>query len=282
MGRFYDIHARKPGYEDWWVRHISLEETIEAGMVSPKWAEDRKQQWGEESSIYQQRVLGKFAADEEGSIISLALVEAANDRWREWDEVGRPKPEGKRTLGVDVGRFGTDKSCIAERIGVISVSLDKWGKKDTMETTGRVKAVLRDDEANVDVIGIGAGVVDRLREIALEQNLGYTVNGVNFGAGTDRTDASGEIEMLNVRAAAWWGMRERLMEGDIALPPDDDLTGDLVAPRYGYTSSGKLKVEDKEQIRKRLGRSPDVGDAVVLAFWEPRDNWDWVSAIRVG
>jgi len=262
MGRFYDIHARKPGYEDWWVRHISLEETIEAGMVSSDWAEDRKRQWGEDSSIYRQRVMGEFAADEESAIISLALVEAANARWREWAEAGKPPPAGKRVLGVDVARYGTDKSCIAERIGNVLVSLDKWGKKSTMETAGRVKAMLGTDLAQVDVIGIGAGVVDRLRE------QGCDAVGVNFGAGTSMKDASGEVEMLNVRAAAWWGMRERLMEGVIMLPPDDELTGDLVAPRYGYTSTGKLQVESKEQIRKRLGRSPDAGDAVVLAWWE--------------
>lgn len=261
MGRFYDIHARKPGYEDWWTRHISLEEAIEAGMVSRAWAEARRQQWGEESSVYQQRVLGEFAADEESAIISLALVEAANERWREWAEAGKPRPEGRRILGVDVARYGTDKSCIAERIGDVLVSLDKWGQKSTMETAGRIKVVLGNDVAQIDVIGIGAGVVDRLRE------QGCHAVGVNFGAGTNRTDASGEVEMLNVRASAWWGMRERLMEGVIALPSDDDLTGDLVAPRYSYTSAGKLQVEDKEQIRKRLGRSPDVGDAVVLAWW---------------
>jgi len=264
MGRFYDIHARRPGYEDWWVRHITLKETIEAGMVSREWAEARKRQWGEESSIYQQRVLGEFAADEESAIISLALVEAANERWREWVEAGKPPSKGKRILGVDVARYGADKSCIAERIGDVLISLDKWSKRDTMETAGRVKAVLSGDVAQVDVIGIGAGVVDRLRELRCN------AVGINFGAGTDRKDASGEVEMLNVRAAAWWGMRERLMEGVIALPPDDELTGDLVAPRYSYTSAGKLQVESKEHIRKRLGRSPDVGDAVVLAWWEPR------------
>jgi len=274
MGRFYDIHSRKPGYEDWWTRHVTLDEAIAAGMVKPEWAEARRKQWGEDSSVYQQRVLGKFAADEESAIISLALVEAANDRWREWDEAGRPRPEGKRVLGVDVARFGTDKSAIAERVGLVISSLDKWGKRGTMETAGRVAAVLGKDKANVDVIGIGAGVVDRLRE------QGFDAVGVNFGAGTDRTDKSGEVEMLNVRAAAWWGMRERLMEDEIALPIDDELTGDLVAPRYGYTSSGKLKVESKDDIRKRLGRSPDAGDAVVLAYYEGESGITMLDYLR--
>jgi len=136
-----------------------------------------------------------------------------------------------------------------------------------MQTTGRVKIHLKPGTiANIDIIGIGAGVVDRLREQGEK-----LITAVNFGAGTKRTDMSGEVEMLNVRAAAWWGLRERLEPpSEVMLPPtkDDELLGDLVAPRYGYTSSGKLKVESKDDIKKRLGHSPDMGDAVVLSFWK--------------
>jgi len=85
-----------------------------------------------------------------------------------------------------------------------------------------------------------------------------------------------------LRAAAWWGMRERLHPpSDVMLPPDDELIGDLTAPKYAYTSAGKLKVEPKDKVKARLGRSPDVGDAVVLAFWEEpnkpqkRAGWGW-------
>jgi len=180
-------------------------------------------------------------------------------------------------IGCDIARFGTDKSAVAIRDGNTIVHLEKWGKQDTMTTAGRIMILAKKWKANrihVDVIGIGAGVVDRLRE------QGFDAVGVNFGAGTDRTDKSGEVEMLNVRAAAWWGMRERLMEDKIALPIDDELTGDLVAPRYGYTSSGKLKVESKDDIRKRLGRSPDAGDAVVLAYYEGESGITMLDYLR--
>jgi len=262
VGRFYEIHARKPGYERWWTRHVTLEEALAAGMVSPEWVEDCRKAWGEDSAVFRQRVLGEFAADEEAAVIPLALVEAAIERWRAWDAAGRPL-EGKRVLGVDVARYGRDRSCIAERVGNVVVGLEKWGQADLMETTGRVRARLGDGVAHVDVIGLGAGVVDRLRE------QGCRVVGVNFAAKTEAADRSGELQFLNVRAAAWWGLRERLEAGEVALPPDDELIGDLVAPRYSYTSAGRLKVESKENVRARLGRSPDVGDAVVLAFWEP-------------
>ncbi len=264
IGRFYDIHSRKPGYEEWWVRHIKLEETIAAGMVSAKWAKEREKQWtGSDRWKYQQRVLGEFAQDQEEAIITLNLVEEAQDRWRDWVKAGRPTPVGKRVLGVDIARFGSDSSCIAERVGDVLVSLEKWGKTDLMSTTGKVKIRLRKDVAHVDVIGMGSGVVDRLRE------LGCRAEAINFGGGCTATDRSGEVEMLNVRAAAWWGMRELLEDGIPLLPPDTELTADLVSPNYFYSSSGKIQVERKTHIRKRLGRSPDVGDAVVMAFYEP-------------
>ncbi len=262
IGRFYDIHARKPGYEEWWVRHIKLEETIAAGMVSAAWAKAREQQWtGTDRWKYQQRVLGEFAQDQEEAIISLNLVEEAQDRWRAWAKAGRPTPSGTRVLGVDIARFGSDSSCIAEKVGNTIVSLEKWGKTDLMSTTGKVKVRLRKDVAHVDVIGMGSGVVDRLRE------LGCHAEAINFGGATEVMDRSGEVEMLNVRAAAWWGMRELLEDGIPLLPPDSELTADLVSPNYFYSSSGKIQVERKDRIRKRLGRSPDVGDAVVMAFY---------------
>lgn len=268
QGRFYDIHARKPGYEDWWTRHVTLNEAIEADRISQQWADQRKRQWGEKSAVYQNRVAGEFAASGADVLIPLAWIEAANERWREWDDAGRPMPEGERRYGLDVARYGDDNSALAEGIGDCVTWIEVWGKLDTMETAGRVRPKLRDARVNVDVIGLGAGTLDRLRE------LGENAIGVNFGAGTNVTDESGEVQMLNVRAAAWWGLREKLQPpSNVMLPPLDELTGDLVTPHYGYTSRGDLKVESKIDIRKRLRRSPDVGDAVVLLFWKDVPHW---------
>lgn len=99
MGRFYDIHSRKPGYEDWTVRHVTLGEAIKAGRISPDWAEQRKRQWGEDSAIYQNRVLGEFAASDEDAVVPLAWVEAAVERWHAWNDAVRG-----RASGVGCGR----------------------------------------------------------------------------------------------------------------------------------------------------------------------------------
>jgi hypothetical protein len=144
-----------------------------------------------------------------------------------------------------------------------------------MATTGRVAAVLNanpDARAIIDVIGIGAGVCDRLRE------MGFKITGFNAGTATKRKDRAGELEFENNRSAAWWHLRELLDPAygpTLALPPDDELIGDLTAPRYSVTSRGRIQIEKKDDIRKRIGRSTDAGDAVVQAcFGSQRGEGD--------
>lgn len=268
QGRFYQIHARQPGLEDWWARHVTLEEAIAAGRISREWAEQRKRQWGEKSAVYQNRVLGEFAASEEDGVIPLAWVEAANQRWLEWQDQGKLLPEGLTAVGVDVARSGADKTVLALRYGWVITELRRYSKADTMETAGRVHAVIRHSgNAIIDVIGIGAGVVDRLRE---SPGLKARVIPFNASERTDRLDSSGELGFYDSRSAAWWNLRELLETEPIALPPDDQLTGDLVAPKWRVMSGGKVKIESKDEIRKRINRSTDDGDAVIQAFWQPR------------
>ena len=90
----------------------------------------------------------------------------------------------------------------------------------------------------------------------------------NASEKTSKRDRSGELGFTNKRSAAWWGMRELLEDGLIALPPDDNLTGDLTAPKWRVMSGGRIQVESKDDIKKRLGRSPDDGDAVVMANFD--------------
>jgi hypothetical protein len=95
------------------------------------------------------------------------------------------------------------------------------------------------------------------------------VRAFDASAGTTASDRSGEMRFANLRAAAWWTLRERLDPNSrhppVVLPPDDHLIGDLTAPRWERRTHG-LIIESKKDIRKRLGRSTDVGDAIVHAF----------------
>lgn len=168
-------------------------------------------------------------------------------------------------LGVDVARSGSDDTVLAPRHGVRIEELRRYSLEDTMATTGRVAGVLRQGGyAVVDVIGLGAGVVDRLRE------MGMAVVAFNAAEGTPALDSSGELGFVNKRSAAWWNMRELLdptSGADLELPPDDLLIGDLTAPKWRVMSGGRIQVESKDEIRKRLGRSTDSGDAVIQAYW---------------
>jgi len=269
QGRFYDICKRKAGYEDWHPVHVTLDDAMAAGRITEEWAGQRARQWGPDSAIYQNRVLGEFYASDEDSVIPLAWAEAAVARWHAWDDAGRPD-SGRaflpRTVGVDVARTGSDKTVFALRCGPVITELRRSVKEDTMQTTGRVKGILDADPsctAVVDVIGIGAGVVDRLRE------MGARVLAFNASRASLAVDSTREFHFTNRRSEAHWTLRQALDPScgpDYCLPDDEMLLGDLSAPHWSVTSSGKIQVESKDEIRKRLGRSPDDGDAVVMAY----------------
>lgn len=274
-GRFHAIQTHRPGFEDWWVRHVTLAEAMAAGRITQDWVTKRKAQWGD-SAVYQNRVEGNFASSDEDAVIPLTWVEKAQERWVErHDQLDdgslgdwRDLPEFT-CVGVDVARSGSDRTVLALRHAEVIAELRETALEDTMATTGRASGVLnahdRQGYACVDVIGIGAGVVDRLRE------QGYDVEAFNAAGRSEELDFSGELGFVNRRSAGWWRLRELLdpSHGEtVVLPPDDMLTGDLTAPHWRVTSGGggKILVEAKDDIRKRLGRSTDHGDAVVQAF----------------
>lgn len=279
QGRFYEIQSHAPGFEDWHVRHVTLDETIKAGRINMGWVNSRERQWSREAAVFQNRVLGEFASSESVGVIPLSWVEKANERWQVWNDT---KPELPfKCVGADIARSGEDKTVFALRFGNVISELRRFSHSDTMETTGRIKGILDayGGKAIVDVIGIGAGVVDRLREMKHE------VEPFNASERTDYRDKSGEMGFVNSRSAAWWRMRELLdpdSDNEVGLPPDDMLTGDLTAPHWKVTSGGKIQVEAKEDIKERIGRSTDDGDAVVQAFWEQRiiSLNNWVEALK--
>lgn len=264
-GRFFDIMTRKPGYEDWWTRHVELEEAIAAGRISREWAEARLRQWGENSPMYQNRVLGKFATSNSDTVvIPYDWIELANDRWRTWKEDGGELPPVMTSIGGDVGRGG-DASVLAPRFGEIIPEVQEVKGRDTMKVVTAVLLWLAyGGMAMIDVQGIGAGVVDRLKQ------LGKKVFGFNASFKVEWKDISDELEALNLRAAAWWHLRERLdpLNGyEVCLPPHEKLTVELSAPSWKLSvAGGKLQVQSKDEVREILGHSTDYADAVVMAF----------------
>jgi hypothetical protein len=142
----------------------------------------------------------------------------------------------------------------------------KWNGKDTAESAGRLLKACKElnaSDAYIDVIGVGAGVVDTAREQAERQGVRTNIVGVNVAE-----NARNEEEYANLRSEAWWAARESLDPKNPAAVSlagcSEDLIGDLSAVKYKIDSSGRTQVEKKEDIKKRLGRSPDDGDAYCL------------------
>src|SRR5262245_3541576 len=209
-----------------------------------------------------QMLYGDFsigAMDNPWQIIPTAWVRAAQKRWTANGHRGQPLT----ALGVDVARGGADKTVLARRHGTWFAPLEKHPGKGTPDGPAVVRLVLRALEGdlrawvNVDVIGVGASVYDGCKQARLTH-----AHPVNFAAATEARDRSGRLGFANLRAYAYWSLREALDpdQGDnLALPPDPELLADLCAGRWEPTAKG-VKVEPKEDIQERIGRSPDCGD----------------------
>lgn len=278
-GRFYEIHKRSPGLEDWRTRHITLEEAIAAGRIAREWAERRARQWGADSALYANRVLGEFHSGAEDSVLPLQWVEMAMERWQDWDDAGRPPNPGRAVYGVDVARGGADLTAVARRVHSVVEDLFTYNIADTAAIAHLVNHLMRhvQDHAVVDIIGVGAGVGDILAS-PLDDGHGYgrSVTRYNAGRKSTRVDRSGQLGFTNQRSALWWYMRESLdpaFEPVLAIPPDDDLLAELTAPTWDVTLNNKIKVESKDDLRERIGRSTDRADAVLQTL-ATDSEWD--------
>jgi phage terminase large subunit len=235
--------------------------------VTDEYEQEIAEEYGRDSDIYRVRVLGEFPKADLDTVIPIDYVESAQKR----DIV---VPKGLPVLwGVDVARFGDDSTALVMRNSLaVEPKIEEWQYADTMQTAGRVKARYdaclpseRPECILVDVIGLGAGVVDRLRELSLP------VRGVNVSE-----SASANEKYLNLRAELWFLAREWLASKDHKLPMcaggcykgclHQKLAGELVSPRYQYTSSGKLQVESKAAMKKRGVPSPNIADAFIMTF----------------
>ena len=251
-GTFYDaFHSAR---KFWQTMQVSCED---AERVDHEFVKEMEEKYGKESNIYRVRVLGEFPNSEEDAVIPLELIESAIHR-----DVG-VTVEASVIWGLDVARFGEDRSALAKRQGNhLMEPIKSWRGKDLMQLCGLIKSEY--DRTNdpykpamicVDVIGLGAGVVDRLKE------MGLPVYGVNVA----ECAAIGE-RYHKLKDELWFAMREWFEGRDVKMPEDQDLIAELSTPKYDITSQGKLKVESKNEIKSRGAPSPDLAEALMLSF----------------
>ena len=277
-GTFYDAFHRNAEY--WTCVHVSSEETpnvvegrtVIAGLATRSYVEEMRKLWGEDSLSYQVRIAGNFPGQASDVAIGVDLVNAAQERWEDTEE------GNVLDLGVDVAREGDDDSIIQPVRGKRALPLRPFNGLDGPELADEVIKLLigpakirRGQERvriRIDSVGVGASPYDSLvRKVrALDFSDLVTVTPVDAG------EAAGDEQYQLVRDELWFGIRTWLEAGG-AIPDDPRLEGDLTSRKYSFTDKNKICVEKKKDLKKRLRRSPDRGDALALAvFRTPRTS----------
>jgi hypothetical protein len=229
-------------------------ETTIPGLITLADVEKIKAKYGEDSDVYKVRVLGEFPSQDAESLFGVDEIASAINRTVEVKEAFESK------LGVDPARFGDDRTAFVIRKMEKVIFKEAYSQQDTMQIAGRTLALAKEynilpDNIFVDVVGIGAGVVDRLKE------QGWNVNEINVGE-----KAQDEEHYFNQRAELYAGkVKEWIKKADLT---EDDDWYELSNIKFKFTSTGKMQLEKKEDIKKRGLPSPDVADALALTFAE--------------
>ena len=248
-------------YKDDPEKMIQVERLLK-GMPQLQTVADQKEMWGEDSPRYMSKVLAEFPLTSIDSLFTAAEIEIGRAN------VIEPKSDAFKVLGVDVARYGADKTVVILNVdGHVEVA-GSYNTMDTMEVAARVHklAIEHDvDQVRVDGVGVGGGVVDRLTALAHTAETPYVVVEMTAGArAPDRT--------LHRNSRAYWydSLKHQLKSGMIDLPLGDNssdegiLVQEMTGIRYSYPN-GVMQIESKEDIRRRGDKSPDFVDALVMA-----------------
>ncbi len=269
IGRMYVEEKRRRWAPNWyWVDENGKECPYEVGVrVVPPIGADPQ----DTNPYWQSKVLGQFPrVGDVSGLIPITWVRRAQQKNYE------PEPDDEESLGVDVGGGG-DASTGCYKKGQRYRILWENRNPDTMSLVGTVLSFVRHAIYNirhvkVDVVGIGRGVVDRLKE------MGVGVVGVNVGeaASLDPNKPPKDLEQarlrfVNYRAECWWAVREEFENNRVDLDPlDEDTAAELADIHYHRLSNGKIQIESKRDAVRRGVKSPNRADAIMLATIKPR------------
>jgi phage terminase large subunit len=266
-GTFFDaFHSRS---DFWYPLAISSEETPNAygpgdpipGLATREYIEERRREWGVDSSVYRVRIRGEFPSQGSNAVIAKALVDAAIDRWK----ASAPTSmllRNRLELGVDPARFGGDRAVIFPVRGRFAFPPHVFAKLETRTLADHVMRIARTMRlpgeipiVRVDTVGEGQGVFSLLAlETEIEAQSVYVA------------EAPIRPGFTQLRDEVWWCLRDWLRDGG-EIPRDASLETELVAPSYAFDRTGRIKVESKDDLKKRIRRSPDLADALALAVY---------------
>jgi hypothetical protein len=251
------------------------------GLISKPWVEDKKVSWGVDSARYQSKVLGEFPSQGINTLFDQITLAKGIET-----EI-TPHQDEKPRLGVDVARFGDDYTTVYSYHSGQLRLVDKWSKKDTVETSIRVNSIARRlgvSEIRIDAVGVGAGVYDQLEHLKWDDpatgRMNYRVVGMIGNA------QSPDLHKW-VNARAWWydTFREKMSRRTIDIEFEDKhLKEELEGIQYKFGKSfGAIQIESKDDMKARGVKSPDFADAAMYAVADlPVDPEDPMSGIKPG
>lgn len=239
-------------------------------LISPQWVAGREKKWGRESALFTSKCRGQFP-------VGASLWTVVPIAWAEICRNLELPPSGESEAGIDVGA-GSDRTVLSHRRGGKLLDVITFVDPDPMRSVGRLVQKINElgiKKIKIDPIGVGWALAGRLQELSRfhnpyspEATHDAEVIGVNFA---ELPDPGKEHLYLNKRAQVWWEVgREncRLQRWDISVL-DDDALQELTTPTYEIMDSrGKIKIQPKKDVVKEIGRSPDVADSVLLAFFD--------------
>lgn len=238
-----------PNFTDEWVP-----EYLARSLPQREWVESRRKDWGETSNRYKSKILAEFPTTSDDGLFNLSQVEAAVSA-----VTIEPVPHSNGVLGVDVARYGSDKTVVVHNRNGHVVVVEDWAMSDTVDTAQRIANIAKDlgvREIRVDAIGVGAGVVDNLVRMVDQFTTVYSM--VGNAASPDPT------KWYNARAYWYDNLRALVSGGEVDLPDHEMLIDEFGVIRYTIRGSALL-IESKEDMKKRGVKSPDFLDAVVYA-----------------
>lgn len=257
---------------------------------TPISAEDREEElddfefegrWYRPEDLFRKKVLGKFPKVADDVLIPHQWIESAQERWK-LAQGKEPVSDELRLLGVDVAGMGRDSTCFCERKGkwvAEMQSRNSGGQADHMAVAGDIAARRRRHPrmvVSIDTIGEGAGVFSRCLELDDKRYIiscKYSEGAKQFDR--DLSDITGQYRFVNMRAYLFWCVRDWLNpknDTGAMLPPDNQLLEEATEIRWSFRSDGRILIEPKEDIKKRLGRSTDKFDALANTFYPIRST----------